>query len=69
MTWQAIEPFKAEGLHLAMYTIPALGALLALVLFAASRTVIKDMEKVQNWMREASAKPAPTKSATAEAAN
>jgi hypothetical protein len=35
-----------------MYIIPALGALLTLVLFAASRTVTKDTERLQNWMRE-----------------
>lgn len=69
LTWQSLEPFKAEGLHLAVYIIPVLGALLTLVLFAASRTVIKDTEKLQNWMREASTKPAVTKSATAGAAN
>jgi HAMP domain-containing protein len=35
-----------------MYIIPALGLLLALVLFAASRTVTRDMERLQSWMRE-----------------
>lgn len=48
----ALEPFRAEGLHSAMYAIPILSVLLALVLFAASRTVTKDIEKLQNWMRE-----------------
>ncbi|HEY0320321.1 MAG TPA: MFS transporter [Pyrinomonadaceae bacterium] len=51
-TQQALEPFRAAGLHTAMYIIPALGVLLTLVLFAASRTVTKDMEKLQSWMRE-----------------
>src|SRR5215210_4004210 len=56
LTKEALEPFRAEGLHSAMYIIPMLGALLALVLFAASRTVSKDMEKLQRWMRESTAK-------------
>ncbi len=51
-TQQALEPFRAEGLHSAMYLIPVLGALLTLVLFAASRTVAKDTERLQTWMRE-----------------
>jgi MFS family permease len=51
-TQQALEPFRAEGLHAAMYLIPVLGALLTLVLFAASRTVSKDVESLQRWMRE-----------------
>lgn len=52
LTQQALEPFRAEGLHTAMYMIPILGVLLTLVLFAASRTVTKDMEKLESWMRE-----------------
>ncbi len=50
----ALEPFRADGLHSAMYLTPILAVLLALVLFAASRTVTKDMEKLQSWMRETS---------------
>lgn len=45
------EDFKAEGLHQAMYVIPLLGALLVLVLFAASRTVAKDRENLQRWLK------------------
>lgn len=41
------EQFKAIGLHHAMYIIPILGVALAVVLFAASRTVKKDIEKMQ----------------------
>ncbi len=52
----ALEPFRAAGLHSAMYITPILAVLLALVLFAASRTVTKDMEKLQSWMRENSGK-------------
>ena len=39
------EAFKAVGLHNAMYIIPALAVLAALVLFAAASTVEKDMLK------------------------
>src|SRR5215217_848112 len=58
-TQQALEPFRAAGLRTAMYVIPVLGALLTLVLFAASRTVAKDTERLQRWMREATAEAAP----------
>lgn len=51
-TQAELEPFRAAGLHTAMYVIPVLGVLLTLVLFAASRTVTKDMERLQSWMRE-----------------
>jgi MFS family permease len=50
-TPKALEPFRAAGLHAAMYLIPAIFALLAMVLFAASRTVKKDIQKLQAWMR------------------
>jgi hypothetical protein len=39
------EVFKADGLHNAMYAIPILAMAAALVLFAASRTVEKDVRK------------------------
>jgi predicted MFS family arabinose efflux permease len=48
---RALEPFRAQGLHTAMYIVPILAVLLALVLFAASRTVKKDVAKLQTWMR------------------
>jgi MFS family permease len=54
LTHQNLEPFRAAGLRSAMYIIPALSVLLALVLFAASRTVTKDMERLHRWMRESS---------------
>ncbi|HEV7613905.1 MAG TPA: MFS transporter [Steroidobacteraceae bacterium] len=41
------EPFKAIGLHSAMYAIPVLAMLASLVLFAASRTVQNDIRKQQ----------------------
>ena len=49
------ETFKAAGLHQAMYMVPLLGIALALVLFAGSLTVQRDMKKLQDWMRQASA--------------
>jgi MFS family permease len=39
------EVHKAVGLHDAMYLIPALNAVLVVVLFAASRTVTRDMKR------------------------
>ena len=55
---RALKPFRAEGLHSAMYAIPILSVLLAIVLFAASRTVTKEIDKLQNWMRDCMV-PAP----------
>src|SRR5712692_6703190 len=52
---RALEPFRAEGLHTAMYIVPILAAILAVVLFAASRTVTKDVARLQAWMRSADA--------------
>ncbi len=51
-SFQALRPFAAEGLHSALYVVPVLGVALGIVLFAASRTVGRDMEKLQRWMRE-----------------
>src|SRR5215210_9121089 len=67
MTQQSLEPFRAAGLHTAMYIIPALGALLTLVLFAASRTVAKDTERLQRWMRDSAAEDAPADDVESEA--
>jgi MFS family permease len=47
-----LEPFRAEGLRSAMYIVPILSAVLTTILFAASRTVTNDIEKIQNWMKE-----------------
>ncbi|HSE97096.1 MAG TPA: MFS transporter [Blastocatellia bacterium] len=68
ITYQSLEPFRAEGLHTAMYIIPILGALLALVLLAASRTVGKDMDKLQQWMKRSSEEAVPANAAAAESA-
>jgi hypothetical protein len=59
-SFQALRPFAAEGLHSALYVVPVFGVLLGLVLFAASRTVAGDMEKLQHWMRESVAREAPS---------
>src|SRR5437773_6179556 len=48
---RALEPFRAQGLHTALYIVPILASILALVLFAASRTVTKDVARLQAWMR------------------
>ena len=58
-TKDALEPFRAAGLHSAMYLVPVLGGLLALVLFAASFTVRKDMDNLHRWMLELDRKPVP----------
>jgi MFS family permease len=54
----ALEPFRAAGLHSAMFLVPALGGVLALVLFGASFTVGKDMDNLQQWMQNLKRKPA-----------
>jgi MFS family permease len=51
-TAKTLEPFRGAGLRSAMYLVPILSTLLMLVLFAASRTVKKDVEKINDWMRE-----------------
>ena len=50
------EPFKAAGLHSAMQVIPLLCIIVAFILFAASRTVTADMEKLRQRMRAVDAK-------------
>lgn len=50
-TQNSLEPFRAAGLHSAMYIIPILSILLTFVMFAASRTTPREIEKLQNWMR------------------
>jgi predicted MFS family arabinose efflux permease len=49
----ALEPFRAEGLHSAMFIVPAIAAVLAIVLFAASRTVKNDVARLRAWMSTA----------------
>jgi hypothetical protein len=57
MTPQALEPFRAVGLHAAMEVLPVLGVVLALVLLAASRPITRDRDRLQAWMRAASISP------------
>jgi MFS family permease len=45
----APEQFRAIGLHEAMYIVPVFCCGLAIVLFAASRTVSNDMRKLRDW--------------------
>jgi MFS family permease len=53
----ALEPFRAAGLHKAMYIVPILNVVLTAVMFIASKTVPRDITRMQNWMRD-SARPA-----------
>jgi hypothetical protein len=55
----ALNPFRAEGLHNALYLVPLLAAILSAVLFAASRSVKADVLKLQSWMRGAGQERAP----------
>ena len=67
-TFEALRPFAPQGLHSALFIIPVFGLLLAIVLFAGSRTVTKDMERLQRWMREAAGSTPLSEAARAEAA-
>jgi MFS family permease len=49
-TAMEIEQAKALGLHQALSFVPLIGAALVIVLFAASRTVKKDYDKLHKWM-------------------
>lgn len=55
-TQAALEPFKGVGLRKAMYVVPICNVALTLCMFAASRTVGKDVARVHEWMRETAAK-------------
>jgi len=46
------DPFRAVGLHSAMYVIPLCSFILAIVLFAAACRVSKDMNQLQTWMAQ-----------------
>ena len=48
----ALEPFRAAGLHTALFVVPIFAAILAVVLFAASRTVTRDVASLREWMRD-----------------
>jgi len=53
---RALEPFRAAGLHTAMFVVPILAGLLAIVLFAASRTVTADVSRLRDWMKQQQAR-------------
>ena len=67
VSFQALRPFAADGLHLALYVVPIFAVLLGIVLYAASRTVAKDMEKLQRWMRESNNREPSPPAGSAEA--
>jgi hypothetical protein len=50
-TATALEPYRGDGLHAAMHIIPLLAGVLAVVLYAATRTVGKDIETLETWTR------------------
>lgn len=54
----ALEPFRAAGLHSAMYVIPGLTLVLVAVMAAASRTVARDISALQAWSESVGARRA-----------
>jgi MFS family permease len=56
-TQQALEPFRGAGLHSAMFVVPAFCVALIIVLYGASRTITKDMERLEKWMAESAKLP------------
>jgi MFS family permease len=58
-TREITEGYKAIGLHKALYLIPALGVILVLALFIASRTVLRDYQKLQQWCEARAAQGKP----------
>jgi MFS family permease len=51
----SLEPFRAAGLRAALQLLPILGVVLSIVVWAASRTVGRDMDRLQEWMRSEAA--------------
>jgi len=47
------ERFRAEGLGQAMYVVPAVSSLLAIVLFLGARSAARDRRRLVSWMSEA----------------
>jgi MFS family permease len=69
-TVAGLEKFKGIGLHTAMYVVPVLNLVLTGCMLMASRTVPRDIAKLQAWMRDAAAKaPAPGRSVPIAAAS
>lgn len=55
----ALEPFRGAGLHTAMFVVPILNLALTACMFAASRTVPRDIAKMQAWMKESAKNATP----------
>jgi MFS family permease len=51
---KALEPYRPVGLNNALYLLPLMSLLLAGTLFAGARTVARDAENLQRWMRQSS---------------
>src|SRR5258706_1764594 len=49
------EAFRAQGLYQAMYVVPALSVVLAVVLFTGARASVRDPRQLISWMRPAPA--------------
>ena len=49
--WLVADEFRAVGLHQAMYMIPVISVVLVLILFAASRTVSRDRQRMLERQR------------------
>jgi MFS family permease len=45
-------PYRAHGLNQALFALPMVSALLSASLFAGARTVNRDVDNLQRWMRE-----------------
>jgi MFS family permease len=54
-----LEPYRAAGISTAMYALPIVSFLLAGSLFAGARTVGRDVENLQRWMRESTSGEPP----------
>jgi hypothetical protein len=52
-------PYRALGLNKALYALPVTSLLLAGSLFAGARTVNRDVDNLQRWMRETAGSPPP----------
>lgn len=50
-TPESLRPFSAAGLHGALHVIPVLGVCLAAVLYAGSRTVARDVDRLQERLQ------------------
>jgi MFS family permease len=48
---KALEPYRGTGIRKAMYALPTVCMVLALVLFAGARSVPGDVDKLHDWMR------------------